>query len=140
MEQVRLLLAIVLSFIVFLIWNAFFVGKTVPPSPAKPKAAVVEKTNAAGKGSAPVASPMASIEKTVKPALPPAAASGQSILSNRPDRQILVENSLYKAEFSEKAGAITQFVLKKYCCLLQKDQMKAIGRILKPRLSKNILL
>lgn len=117
MEQARLLLAIVLSFLVFVIWNALFVGKKAPPPPVKTKSVVVEKTNAAGKESAPVVSSSVSVKEagkeTLKP-LPTATALHQPSLSSRPDRRILVENNFYKAEFSEKAGAITSFVLKKY--------------------------
>lgn len=105
MEQARLLLAIVLSFLVFVIWNAVFVEKQAPTT----HPVIVEKTDKANNDSAPVA-PM---KETVKSALPPSASIQQS-LTSLPDRRIRVENDLYDAEFSEKAGAITRFVLKKY--------------------------
>lgn len=109
MEQARLLLAIVLSFLVFVIWNALFVEKHAPRKPVKTKSEAVE--NKAGSG-----------EKKSPAVMPPLAnksvfsidSQTEKVLANRPDRTIIVENGLYRAEFSEKAGAITRFVLKKY--------------------------
>ncbi|NOY70415.1 MAG: membrane protein insertase YidC [Deltaproteobacteria bacterium] len=113
MEQARLLLAIVLSFLVFVIWNALFVEKKAPTPPVRTKSVVVEKTNEDGKEPAPVAPPVKSMEESAKPVFP-TTASSQPSLESRPDRRILVENDFYEAEFSERAGAITRFVLKKY--------------------------
>jgi YidC/Oxa1 family membrane protein insertase len=104
MDQMRLLIALVLSFLVFMLWNVFFgqESKQKPIPQLQQEAVKEEKKEAAATATpSPDSKPMA-------PSLAPA------VKSDRPARQITVETPLYKAELSEKGAGITSFVLKKY--------------------------
>lgn len=104
MDQMRLLIALVLSFLVFMLWNVFFGQESrQKPIPQLQQEAVKEdkKEPAAAATPSPESKPAApSISPAVKP--------------DRPARQISVETPLYKAMLSERGGGITGFVLKKY--------------------------
>ena len=108
MEQGRIILAIVLSFLVFLVWDYFFVEK-IPP-----------EQNLTEQQSAQTAPPE---EKTPDTATTPTTAvvapqstapSTEAIESNENVREIVVETPLYKATISEKGAIITAFTLKNY--------------------------
>jgi YidC/Oxa1 family membrane protein insertase len=103
MDQMRLLLALVLSFLVFMLWNVFFNQEP------KQKPVPQLQQEASKEAREPVPSeapPMAS--KTLEHGAIPAAKP------ERPAKKITVETPLYKAVLSEKGGAITHFILKKY--------------------------
>lgn len=116
MEQ-RTLIAVVLSILVLVVFQYFFVPEQQPvpqneaadavnsghgasgPKTQKPQAGQPEAgAEGAAKGSLQQAAPIAE-------ALPPAASKG---------RTIVVDTSLYRAEFTENGGAVKSFVLKKY--------------------------
>ena len=115
MEQARLLIAIVLSALVFLVWQFFFVDKDAnqktakkteqPPAtteqvqPTKPAAAEQEKP----------ATKTAAVAETV--AAKPAQAA----------KIISVETPLYKAKISENGAGFTSFILKNYRETVAKD-------------------
>jgi len=94
----RALLALALSFVIFLFFMYF--GQTIqPPSFKKEPAPQAE----------------------VKPATPPPAAAPAPAREarpapapTRPSRDIIVDTALYKAVFSEQGGALKSFQLKKY--------------------------
>jgi YidC/Oxa1 family membrane protein insertase len=108
MEQARLLIAIVLSALVFLVWQFFFVDKedaqktarkveqpAVKEAPVKveePPLKVQESTE---------------IEKTV-------VSESEASTSEKIPQSITVDTPLFKARISEKGAGITSFVLKKY--------------------------
>ncbi len=105
MDQMRLLLALVLSFLVFMLWNVFF-GQEAPQKKPVPQlqeeAKKEEKTESEAKPAAPSAGTKPVLESAVAPK------------PERPARQLMVETPLYKAVLSEKGGGISSFSLKKY--------------------------
>jgi YidC/Oxa1 family membrane protein insertase len=105
MDQMRLLLALVLSFLIFMLWNVFF-GQEAPQKKTAPQireeAKREEKTEPEAKPAAP--------STLAKPVLESAVA----LKPERPARQLTVETPLYKAVLSEKGGGISSFSLKKY--------------------------
>jgi YidC/Oxa1 family membrane protein insertase len=112
MDTYRALLAILISFVILLGYQYFFVGfDQVAPVDTTVLGTTVQQspessTQGGGKSSAPAA-----IES------PPAAASpvvSEVVEHSRPAREITVETDLYSAILSEDGGRITSFVLKKH--------------------------
>ena len=99
MENARLFTAIVLSMLVFVVWNHFFVGKQkVEPS---------KKTLSAEQ---PVAK-APELHATEQAGAPPQAAELQK---NQPARSITVNTPLYTVKISERGAEFKSFVLKNY--------------------------
>ncbi len=102
MEQVRLIIAIALSFVVFFIWDAFFVEKKpVVKAPVDQ----VEQLPAEGLTGAPT-------EET-------AVAMNEQVQAVKPEiqqksRNIVVSTDKYEALLDERGAAITSFKLKDY--------------------------
>jgi YidC/Oxa1 family membrane protein insertase len=112
MDQMRLIIALVLSFVVFLGWNFFFgqEGKRPPASPSQP-AATAEKIQAP----APAATAVAT-----KPA-PEGTGVAAVVSADKPARRITVETPLYTVGLSEKGAVINSFVLKDFHVGVEKD-------------------
>ncbi len=121
MEQMRLLLAIVLSFLVFVVWQWLM----VEPEMAKqtPEQATLAESTPTSEESAttPSAKPEGGrnlvapeVQETPLPQAPPT-------LENREARQIRVETPLYTAVFTEKGGALDDLILKDYHETTAKD-------------------
>jgi YidC/Oxa1 family membrane protein insertase len=104
MDQMRLLVALVLSFLVFMLWNFFFgqESKQKPIPQLQQEALKEEKKEPAAS-----ASPSPDFKATSPSPAP-------TVKLDRPPRQIMVETPLYKAMLSERGGGITGFVLKKF--------------------------
>jgi YidC/Oxa1 family membrane protein insertase len=102
MEQVRLILAIALSFLVFLVWNFFFVKKQ--PEQPQPTTQTQQETKQEA--------PAQVKEKTAVQPLPIADASAPK--PGRPAKTITVNSPLYTIKISEQGAAFKSFVLKKY--------------------------
>jgi YidC/Oxa1 family membrane protein insertase len=114
MEQARLLIAIVLSFLVFFIWNVFFVDQeALQPSrpPADATAPSSEPASTSDAASREPASQPAPREAEGTSADPPPAISPPT---DRPPRTITVENAFYRVRLSERGGAVENIVLKDY--------------------------
>jgi YidC/Oxa1 family membrane protein insertase len=105
MDQMRLLIALVLSFLVFMLWNVFFGQEAQQKKPVPQLSQEAKKEERTEPLAAPVPPSAAA-----KPGLEGVAASKPA----RPARQITVETPLYKAVLSEKGAGISSFVLKKY--------------------------
>ena len=104
MEQSRIFIAIALTFVIFFVWNMFFVEQPPPPKPEAPETPVAE--------TAPAVSPTA---PTVTPAPVPAETSPvQVIPAGRPARTITIDTPLYTAQISEQGAVLTSFKLKAY--------------------------
>lgn len=106
---VRMLLAIILSFLVFLVYQLFFAGPPQAPRDRQAKQAqqiredaVVQDKNVQPLGGVPVIP-----EPTVKPVLK--------------GRKITVSTPLYTASFREKGATLTDFKLKKYRETIEPD-------------------
>ncbi|MGA8180888.1 MAG: membrane protein insertase YidC [Desulfobacterales bacterium] len=113
MEHARLIIAIVLSLIVFLVWNALFLNKEKEKLPKQNIQTQQNVTKSAEK-TATESTAKATTEK--KAALsklattPKAAVSKPAMFS----RTITVNLPLYTAKISEKGAVFRSFVLKKY--------------------------
>jgi len=104
MDQMRLLIALVLSFLVFMLWNVFFSHepKQKPVPQIQQETQKEEKKEPAASATLPVAP---------KPAEQSPAVAVKPV---RPARQITVDTPLYRATLSEKGAGIIGFTLKKY--------------------------
>jgi len=108
MDQMRLMIALVLSFVVFLGWNFFFPQEAKQPPASQPQqAAKPEKIQA------PAASAVA--------AKPAAEGIAAVVSADRPARRLTVETPLYTVGLSEKGAVINSFVLKGYHAGVEKD-------------------
>jgi YidC/Oxa1 family membrane protein insertase len=110
--ELRIFVASALSIIVILLWAKFFAPKPPVQSPQANKPAATAPattgTQSSGtpRGSGAAATPSAS---PVVSAVPPAAAKGDS-----KERTVVVENDLYRVEFSNRGGVVKSWKLKKY--------------------------
>ena len=110
MDLYRAFLAIVLSFLILIGYQYFFV-KPVPPQPQAPPQAQQQSVDPAGKaatGPAPVAT-IAQADARPAVAADPAA------------RDITVDTPLYTAVINEQGGGLKSFVLKNYRNTMDKD-------------------
>lgn len=115
MEQARLLIAIVLSALIFLLWQLFFVDKEATQQSAKKIDQPPLK------------------EEQVKEAQPYPQQQAETGTTKTPDtgeeaptptripRKIVVDTPFYKVEISEKGAGFTSFILKKYRQSVAKD-------------------
>jgi len=115
MEQARLLIAIVLSVLVFLIWQVFFVDKQAGQKAAKRVEQPPVKEEPV-KQAKPIPQPPKVVE-------PEKSAATEALVSGpaRIPRSITVDTPYYKVSLSEKGAGFTSFVLKKYRDTVQKD-------------------
>ena len=115
MEQARLLIAIVLSALIFLLWQLFFVDKdAIQQSAKKTKQPPVKEEQV--KESKPFSKEqeVAAADKTPD--------SGTEISAPvRIPRNITVDTPFYQAQLSEEGGGVTSFILKKYREKVAKD-------------------
>ena len=115
MEQARLLIAIVLSALVFLVWQFFFVDrdavqKTAPKSEQPP--AKAEQ----GKRAEPYTAPQAG-----GPTQPTTMAESAVAQPAKTARIYTVETPLYRAKISESGAGFISFILKNYREEVAKD-------------------
>jgi YidC/Oxa1 family membrane protein insertase len=107
--ELRILVASLLSMAVILMWAKFFGPKppVTPPQANRPAQAAPEPNRAPGTASptSPVP-PAATSIKSPAPATPPK--------SDTEERTIVVENDLYRIEFSNRGAIVKSWLLKKY--------------------------
>jgi len=113
MDTYRAFLAIIISFIILLGYQYFFVGFDKPPAPAEPQATEQPVAGAPEK----TAGPPAQITNPQPQQTSPAVA----VKTERPAREITVDTKLYTAVISEAGGAIKSFVLKEHTETIAKD-------------------
>ncbi len=114
MEQVRLLLAIGLSFLVLFVWSMFFVDRQ--PASDKQERVPTQETSAEKQNSEQSTDlKTASISKGEVDAIKAAQASEKAA------REITVETPNYSVHISEKGATFTSYVLKKYRESVEKD-------------------
>jgi YidC/Oxa1 family membrane protein insertase len=103
MDQARLVIAIALSLLVFIVWNFFFVKKKVnpPPKQAQQKEQKTDKKSEILTKEQNTAEKLPSIDKV--PALPA-----------KPSRTVTVKTPLYKIQISEKGAVFKSVVLNNY--------------------------
>jgi YidC/Oxa1 family membrane protein insertase len=106
--ELRILVASLLSMFVIIAWAKFFAPKAPPPSPETNKPAVSAPGNS-GQHVPPIGGNSVPVATAIAATAPPAAAKGES-----QERNIVVENSLYRVEFSNRGGVVKSWQLKKY--------------------------
>jgi YidC/Oxa1 family membrane protein insertase len=107
--QVRILVASLLSMFVILAWAKFFAPKPVSP-PQQPSKSVATASSTPGQNPLTPSGPNTSSAAAASvAATPPAAAKGDSL-----ERTFVVENDLYRVEFSNRGGVVKSWLLKKY--------------------------
>jgi len=111
MEQGRVLLAIALSFIIFLVWNFFFVE--TPPVKENPASPTTQTAPLAPAGQKEESKATESI--AAKESAPP------SPFAQKPGRTFKIETPLYAVTLSEEKGAIKRFTLKHYRERVEQD-------------------
>jgi YidC/Oxa1 family membrane protein insertase len=95
------MIALVLSFVVFLGWNFFFGQETKQPPASPPQQAAKPEKIQAPAASAVAAKPAAEVIAAV-------------VSADKPARRLTVETPLYTVGLSEKGAVINSFVLKGY--------------------------
>ena len=106
--ELRILVASLLSMVVIIAWAKFFAPKAPPPSPQTNKPAASSPANS-GQRVPPIGGTSSPVATAIAATAPPAAAKGESL-----ERNIVVENSLYRVEFSNRGGVVKSWQLKKY--------------------------
>ena len=106
MDTYRAFLAVIISFVILLGYQYFFVGFDQPKAPV---------TQSAGE-TAPPPVPPAPAQITQAPALAPtlAATAPAAALPGPKGRELQVETEMYTAVFTENGGALKSMVLKKH--------------------------
>jgi YidC/Oxa1 family membrane protein insertase len=108
MEQARVLIAIVLSFLVFFLWNFFFVEKQTPETPTAETAVQKAEKKTVAQTEAPANDVVE--EKSPEPYLAEIPVGSQKTLP----RMITVESPLYSVVINEKGAVFQSYVLKAY--------------------------
>jgi YidC/Oxa1 family membrane protein insertase len=117
MEQARLLIAIVLSVLVFLVWQFFFVDQKAVQKPAQQEQAAQQP---AKEEQVKAAQPDAKKVAVAQPA--PADVAGTPVSTpGRIPQTVTVDTPLYRVKLSEKGGGFTSFLLKSYRETTRKD-------------------
>ena len=114
--EMRILVASLLSMLVIIAWTKFMAPKSVPHSgQAQSQSAAATPSATAPIGAAPAASP-AGPGAAGKNAASVSAASPAAIgvKGEAQERSIVVENDLYRVEFSNRGGVVKSWQLKKY--------------------------
>jgi YidC/Oxa1 family membrane protein insertase len=107
--ELRILVASLLSMFVIIAWAKFFAPKAPPPSPQTSKPAVSSPANPGQAAAPPPGTGAHGTSSIATAATPPAAAK-----SDTQERNIVVENDLYRLEFSNRGGVVKSWQLKKY--------------------------
>ncbi|MFW6011019.1 MAG: membrane protein insertase YidC [Desulfosalsimonas sp.] len=110
MEQLRLLLAIVLTVIVFLLWDLFFAPERPEHKPESPKQSETQQQHGPSDEKSEHAAEKDVSGKDYKET----DASEKVDVPSTRFKTITVENNLYRAEISERGAAVRHFVLKEY--------------------------
>ncbi len=115
MEQARLLIAIVLSALIFLLWQLFFVDHEASRQTAqKTKQPPVKEEQVKEAKPYPKEPEVAAVDKT------PSSETEVSMPARIP-RGITVDTPLYRVQLSEKGGGVSSFILKKFRQKVAKD-------------------
>ena len=109
--ELRILVASLLSFAVIILWAKFFGPKPpIPPTPANRPARTAPATP--GPATSPAANPS---EASLTPAtIAPAAAASVTVKNDSQERAVVVENSLYRVEISNRGAVVKSWQLKNY--------------------------
>jgi len=136
METGRMVIAIALSFLVFIVWEFLFVDKeATKPAPQATRQA--EKTDVTAKKGVPAGTEAASPQKKETSVASVPTKEQIAAQNSRPARVITVETPFYTCELTEKGAVIKSFVLKKY--REKADPDSPLKHILPPSLTQGTL-
>ena len=110
MDQARLVIAIALSLLVFVLWNFFFVEKKVSPPPKQ----ALEKEQKTDKKPE-----ILTKEQVVTETLPSSDKVHARV--TKPSRTITVKTPLYRVKISEKGAVFKSYVLNHYWTTIDAD-------------------
>lgn len=121
MEQSRLLIAIALSFLVFLLWSVAF-GPKPTKQAVHQKQAQVEKSQTQKQETATQSEPKQVMEKSTQ-AKEESTAQAEAVPEQpaKPARKITINTPLYRMVISERGAAVVNMMLKKYKETVQKN-------------------
>jgi len=109
--ELRILVASLLSFGVIILWAKFF-GPKPPVQPPQSNRPAVTAPATPGAATSPAANPS---QAPVTPAaMAPATAASVAVKSDSQERAIVVENSLYRVEISNRGAVVKSWQLKNY--------------------------
>jgi YidC/Oxa1 family membrane protein insertase len=109
--ELRILVASLLSFGVIILWAKYF-GPKPPVQPSQANRPAVTAPATPGPAPSPAANPS---QPTAAPAtIAPLAASNIPVKSDSQERTIVVENTLYRVEISNRGGVVKSWQLKNY--------------------------
>jgi YidC/Oxa1 family membrane protein insertase len=112
MDTYRAFLAIIISFVILLGYQYFFVGFATPPAPTV--TTTEQKPEAAADNAAVIPTQITTPQPAQQAITEPPVAS-------RPAREITVDSELYTAVLTESGGAIRSFVLKEHTETIKAD-------------------
>ncbi len=112
-ENLRLVFAIVLSFCIFILFDAFFIKKEQPKQATESGETTLD----------PSKTTTTSVPEQSQASVPAVTAAQDALAENAMSsgREITVENQFYIAKFSERSGSIRSFALKQYRESISKD-------------------
>src|SRR5712664_286740 len=109
--ELRILVASLLSFGVIILWAKFF-GPKPPVQPTQANRPVQSAPATPGPATSPAANPS---QATAAPAtMAPATAASVTVRNDSQERTIIVENSLYRVEISNRGAVVKSWQLKNY--------------------------
>ncbi len=110
MDMYRAFLAILISFVILLGYQYFFIGPAQQPEQAEPP------TEQAAAPPQPQQQPAAPEFSAPQEQAPPQAGGQQPAIAvaGRPAKEIIIDTNLYTATVSEQGGVITSFLLKNH--------------------------
>jgi YidC/Oxa1 family membrane protein insertase len=109
--ELRILVASLLSFGVIFVWAKYF-GPKPPAQPSQSNRPPVTGPVTAGPATSPAANPS---QATAAPAkMTPSPAPNIAVKSDSQERTIVVENSLYRVEISNRGAVVKSWQLKNY--------------------------
>jgi YidC/Oxa1 family membrane protein insertase len=117
MEQNRVLLAVILSFVVLLSWNYFFVDKTQSP----PQDKAIEKIQQPVEKNKPEENTISASAEHKEIQSSEAVVVPVPVVSPQENRIITIESGLFTATITDANAAITSYTLKRYRELASKD-------------------
>src|SRR5467141_1292319 len=109
--ELRILVASLLSFAVIILWAKFF-GPKPPLQPTQANRPAQSAPATPGPATSPAANPSQAIAAPVTTA-PPTAAS-VAVKNDSQERTVVVENSLYRVEISNRGAVVKSWQLKNY--------------------------
>src|SRR6266478_5027336 len=108
--ELRILVASLLSFGVIILWAKFF-GPKPPVQPTQANRPAQTAPATPGPATPPAANPP---QATASPATMAPAAASVAVKNDSQERTIVVENSLYRVELSNRGAVVKSWQLKNY--------------------------